>query len=78
MRDPLAKIKRDLGRPKTTGRGTLICLRPHADILNPLNEWIERHPAPRPTQQEAVREGLRDWLTGMGMMPPPDKQRHRE
>lgn len=69
--------RRKPGPPRTTGKGKLIGVRLHADILDPLDEWIAEQPDPKPTQQEAIREGLRDWLTGMGKMPPPAKKKHK-
>lgn len=40
------------------------------ELLDPLDKWIEKQPEPKPSRSEAIREAVKDWLTGMGLMKP--------
>jgi hypothetical protein len=51
------------GRPKTTGRGTLIGVRLQKQDLAPLDRWIARQ-SEKPTRPEAMRTLLRVALDG--------------
>jgi hypothetical protein len=50
------------GRPKTTGRGTLVGVRLHRADLTNLDQWINRQ-TEKPTRPEAIRNLLRLALT---------------
>lgn len=41
--------------PAPTGKGTLIGVRLQPDILETIDAWIAKQPAPRPTRPEAMR-----------------------
>jgi hypothetical protein len=58
------------GRPRTTGKGTLVGIRLQTSELAPLDKWIENQ-EPRPTRPEAIRRVLRDWLMGTGLLKAP-------
>jgi hypothetical protein len=60
--------KRSRGRPRT--HATSIHLTTPPDVLAALDLWIADQPDPKPTRPEAVRLALRDWLTGLGLLPP--------
>jgi hypothetical protein len=62
------KKKRGRGRPKTTGKGEMVGVRLHPDLLNPLDQWIADQPTPQPSRPDAVRKALHDWLSGLGLM----------
>jgi hypothetical protein len=48
---------------------------PPPDIVQALDDWITMQPDPKPSRADAIEFGLRDWLTGMGLMPlPPDDE----
>ena len=40
--------------------------------LQALDAWIDTQPDPKPTRPAAIREGLRDWLTGLGLLKAPE------
>jgi hypothetical protein len=40
--------------------------------LTAIDAWIANQNEPKPTRAEAVRVGLRDWLTGLGLLPAHD------
>jgi hypothetical protein len=44
------------GRPKTTGKGTLLGVRVQPDQLAILDAWIEAQPEPKPSRPEAIRQ----------------------
>ena len=48
--------------PKPTGVGTLIGVRLLPGVLKPLDAWIERHPEPKPSRPEAIRQLIRKAL----------------
>lgn len=56
--------------PPPTGKGTQVVTRLHADLLGPLDEFINDQ-ADKPTRPEAIRRLLRDALTQLGFMQPP-------
>lgn len=41
--------------PKPTGKGTPIQVRLLADVLQPLDRWIDEQPEPKPSRPEAIR-----------------------
>jgi hypothetical protein len=45
--------------PKPTGKGTPVQVRLLADVLAPLDDWIEGQPDPKPTRPEAIRRLVR-------------------
>ena len=59
-RSPRLKLKRR-GRPKTTGKGTLIGVRLHRADLADLEHWISRQ-TEKHTRPEAIRVLLRGAL----------------
>lgn len=48
--------------PKPTGKGTLIGVRLLADVLQPLDKWIEEQPDPKPSRPEAIRRLIKKAL----------------
>ena len=40
-----------------------------ADLVRALDAWIAEQPKPRPDRPDAIAFALRDWLTGLGMLP---------
>jgi hypothetical protein len=56
--------KKSRGRPKTTGIGTLIGMRWHADDLNRIDAWREAHPE-KPDRTEAIRRLVRAGLAAV-------------
>ncbi|MFI5016090.1 MAG: hypothetical protein ACHQAY_27455 [Hyphomicrobiales bacterium] len=48
--------KKKRGRPRTTGKGTLIGVRMHAVDLAFLDAWIGRRPGGRLSRPEAIRQ----------------------
>jgi hypothetical protein len=45
------------------------------DLAQALDDWIIKQPDPKPTRAEAIEIAVKDWLTGMGLMPvPPDDE----
>jgi hypothetical protein len=39
------------------------------DLAQALDDWIIKQTDPKPTRAEAIEIALRDWLTGLGLMP---------
>jgi hypothetical protein len=37
-------------------------------ITDALDAWTVAQPDPKPSRSEAIRIGLKDWLTGLGLM----------
>jgi len=37
-----------------------------------MQRFVAAQPEPRPSRPEAIRLALKDWLTGMGLLPAPD------
>lgn len=56
------------GRP-ATGIGPAIGLRLYPGLETALDAYIAAQPDPKPSRPEAIRTGLRDWLTGLGYLP---------
>lgn len=54
--------------PAPTGKGTLVGLRLHADLLDPLDAYMTREGYK--SRPEAVREALKDYFIGLGMLKP--------
>ncbi len=40
-----------------------------ADLVRALDAWIVTQPEARPERAKAIAFALRDWLTGLGMLP---------
>lgn len=55
--------------PKPTGKGMLVGVRLHDPELSAIDAWRAEQD-PEPTRPEAIRYALRDWLIGMGLIPP--------
>lgn len=49
--------------PKKTEVGTQVQVRILKELLEPLDDWIEAQPEPRPTRPEAIRRLVRKSLT---------------
>ena len=45
--------------PKPTGKGKMIGVRMHGDVLDPLDAWIATQPDPTITRQQAILQILR-------------------
>jgi len=60
-------IPKKRGRP-ATGRDPVTAIRLPADLKGALDKWIEQQPEPKPSRSEAIREAVKDWLTGMGLL----------
>ena len=56
------------GRPKTTGKCTLIGVRLLSPVLDPLDAWIADQPDPKPSRPEAIREALAEHLKAKGYL----------
>ena len=41
----------------------------HADLVRALDTWIATQRTPQPDRELAVTTALRDWLTGLGLLP---------
>jgi metal-responsive CopG/Arc/MetJ family transcriptional regulator len=67
----MTRQKKPAGRPKTTGKGTLIGIRLHDPDLEELDAWCEREGASR---QEAIRLFIR---LGLGASRPGKKAPYR-
>lgn len=39
-------------------------------VMDGLQAWIADQPEPRPSVQDAVQQGLAEWLAGKGYLPP--------
>lgn len=48
------------GPKRTTGQGTLVGLRLHADLLDPIDAWIAQQPEPL-TRQQAIYRIISQW-----------------
>jgi len=55
--------------PKPSGIGTPVQVRLQPDMLKALDDWRREQPN-IPSRPEAIREAVKDWLTGMGLMKP--------
>jgi hypothetical protein len=73
--------KKSRGRPKTTGIGTLVGMRWHAEDLNKIDAWREAHPE-KPDRTEAIRRlvraGLAAVTTEVTVMSPKGKPKGRK
>lgn len=58
--------KRGRGRPPVNATSIHLTLPP--DQLAALDKWIARHPAPKPSRPEAIRQMIAEHLTGQGHM----------
>ena len=60
-------------RKKSRGRPSVDTeeLRARVDrsTIKGLDAWIAQQPEPRPSRPEAIRLALREWLTGLGLLP---------
>ncbi|TXN15724.1 hypothetical protein FV219_02235 [Methylobacterium sp. WL122] len=54
------------GRPKTTGKGTLVGVRFHDEQLAPLDAWIAEHSDPKPSRPEVIRAAVAEHLKAKG------------
>ena len=45
-----------------------VMVRLHPEQLAALDKWIKRHPAPKPSRPEAIRQMIAEHLTGQGHM----------
>jgi uncharacterized protein (DUF4415 family) len=68
-----ANTKKKRGRPKTTGKGEMIGVRLHGDLLKPLDRWIADQPKPKPSRPDAMRTALAGWLAALGLIEPAAK-----
>lgn len=68
MSKSIRVITKKRGRPKTTGRGTLIGTRWHQPELDAIDEWASRHPN-KPSRVQAVR-----MLVALGLKSLPRKK----
>ena len=62
-------VSQKKGGPRSTGKGTQLQVRVHDPLLSALDAYFFDRPEPRPSRPEAIREGLSDWLTGLGYLP---------
>ena len=63
--------KKKLGRP-AIGKGVQINAMFRPSDVAALDTWIASQPEPRPSRPEAIRLALKDWLTGVGLLPARD------
>jgi len=54
------------GRPVTNAVPVMVRL--HPEQIAALDKWIARHPAPKPSRPEAIRQMIAEHLTGQGHM----------
>jgi hypothetical protein len=52
--------------PAPSGQGVPVLVRLHADLLAPLDAWVNSQPDPKPSRAEAIRIHLRGSLPGVG------------
>lgn len=38
------------------------------EITTAIDAWIASQPGPKPSRADAIRTGLNDWLTGLGLL----------
>ena len=62
--DNIDKPKR--GRPVTNAVPVMVRL--HPEQIAALDRWIARHPEPKPSRPEAIRQMIAEHLTGQGHM----------
>jgi Arc/MetJ-type ribon-helix-helix transcriptional regulator len=72
MRASIPVIHKKRG-PPPTGKTPIISLRLPDDYREAIDAWIAEHPDPKPSRSEAIRFALKDWLTGLRLLPS-DKQ----
>ena len=71
-RQTVISQKRKRG-PAPTGKGEPILVRLQPTQLKALDAWIDSQPDPKPTRPAAIREGLKDWLIGLGLLKAPEE-----
>ena len=49
--------------PAPTGQGTPVMVRLHEELLDPLDDWIDVQPDPKPSRPKAIRILLRTILS---------------
>ncbi len=54
--------------PQPTGKGELVGVRLHEPMLGAIDAWIAEQPEPKPSRPEAIRNGLKSWLVGLGLL----------
>ena len=52
----MAKERRKLGRPRTTGPGTQVVLRCHEDFLAAVDQWRDRQNGDKLTRARAIMQ----------------------
>jgi hypothetical protein len=61
MSKSIRVVPKKRGRPKTTGRGTLVGIRLHAPALAAIDEWASRQDE-KPSRPEAIRRMIEQVL----------------
>ena len=62
---PVVQRKRG---PAPTGQTPVTSIRLAPDVLAGLSAWVDMQPDPKPKRSVAINQGLRDWLTGLGLL----------
>ena len=58
----IGNTRKRRGPKPTTGRGLMVGIRMHGDVLDPLDAWIAIQPDPTITRQQAILQTLRKHL----------------
>jgi hypothetical protein len=58
------------GRPRVDSEAVNVRL--ERDFLAAIDRWIGQQADPKPLRPEAIRTALKDWLTGLGLLPAHD------
>ena len=68
MASSISVTPKKKGRPPKGGRDPVMTLRVPSEIRLAIETWCAAQ-KPAPTRSEAIRIALRDWLTGLGLLP---------
>lgn len=64
----ITQLKKKPG-PKPTGKGKLVGVRVHPDMMSGIDAFLESEPDLK-SRPDAIREILKDWLIGHGHLKP--------
>jgi Arc/MetJ-type ribon-helix-helix transcriptional regulator len=64
MKKSIGVLPKKRGRP-ATGRDPMMNFRMPPSLMETLDAWISLQPEPHPSRSEAIRVGLREWLTSV-------------